>query len=764
MNFLKCAILIAVSYCFSVSSNAQFIQVDDTFTAQQLIEDILINSPCANATNFSVSGGNFGSQQSFGYFTNGGSGFPFADGIVLSTGKAVSAVGPNSGILSEGSTSWLGDADLAQALGVNNTVNATIIEFDFLPLTNKISFDYIFSSEQYLSNPTSNQCRFTDGFAFLLKEAAGTDPYQNLALIPGTSIPVSVNTVRGSGTICQSANELYFGGFNSSNHPTNFNGQTTIMKAQATVNPGTLYHIKLVIADQGNNLYDSAIFLGGGSFDVGTNLGPDRLLATNNPICANETFDIQTNVSGTNAYKWFKDGVEIPTETNSNLVVSSPGTYSVEITLGGTTCISTGSIVIEYAALPALTASIVQCDENQDGTTLFNLTILNSIITNSDPSFGPIAYYENLFDAQNQFTNNAVVNPSSYLSNTKTIYASSMNSFGCLAVVTISLQVSNNSFPNIVDFESCDLDANVDGFYAFQLSDIDSKVLTGLPSGLTVNYYPSYNDALLQTNILPASYINVTQFISRIYAKILDGTDCYGIQPVDLYVNSNSPPNFEDEEVYLCDNTPLPVAIATNFFSYNWSNGDTNFSTEFAAAGEYTVTVTNSDGCEATKKFTAIAGGAPTITSVTVNDFQGDANSVTVNAVGLGTWEYSLDGINYQNSATFYNVSSGAYLVYVRDQYQCGEDTDEIVVLNYPTFFTPNDDTYNDVWKITNIEYFSNTTIRIYDRFGKLLKQIAPQNGWDGIYNGTKLPSDDYWFVLEGPNGKTITGHFTLKR
>jgi gliding motility-associated-like protein len=123
-----------------------------------------------------------------------------------------------------------------------------------------------------------------------------------------------------------------------------------------------------------------------------------------------------------------------------------------------------------------------------------------------------------------------------------------------------------------------------------------------------------------------------------------------------------------------------------------------------------------------------------------------------------------LDGINYQNSATFYNVSSGAYLVYVRDQYQCGEDTDEIVVLNYPTFFTPNDDTYNDVWKITNIEYFSNTTIRIYDRFGRLLKQIAPQNGWDGIYNGTKLPSDDYWFVLEGPNGKTITGHFTLKR
>jgi hypothetical protein len=224
---------------------------------------------------------------------------------------------------------------------------------------------------------------------------------------------------------------------------------------------------------------------------------------------------------------------------------------------------------VEYAPLAASTASIVQCDENQDGTTLFNLTTLNSIITNNDPSFGSITYYENLVDAQNQITNNAIATPSSYLSNTKTIYASLTNSFGCLTVVTISLQVSNNSFPNVIDFESCDLDANVDGFYAFQLSDIDSTVLAGLPVGLTVNYYPSYNDALLQTNILPSTYINETQYISRIYAKIINGSDCYGIQAVDLYVNSNSPPNFEDEEIYICDDIPLTVSIATTFFSYN---------------------------------------------------------------------------------------------------------------------------------------------------------------------------------------------------
>jgi gliding motility-associated-like protein len=765
MKFLKCAILIAVSYCFSVSTNAQYIQVNDTYTAQQLVEDVLINSPCANATNFSVSGGNFGSQQSYGYFTNGSSAFPFADGIVLSTGKAVSAVGPNNGILSEGSTSWLGDSDLAQAIDVNNTVNATIIEFDFLPLTNKISFDYIFSSEQYLSNPSSNQCRFTDGFAFLLKEAAGTNPYQNLAIIPDTSIPVSVNTVRGSGTICPAANESYFGGFNSSDHPTNFNGQTTIMKAQATVVPGTLYHIKLVIADQGNNLYDSAIFLGGGSFNVGTNLGPDRLISTNNPICQGNTFDIITTEPGINSYKWFKDNIEIAGETNSILTVSTPGTYSVEITLGTSTCIAKGEIVIEYSPAPVLTnTTMVQCDEDQNGITLFNLTTLDSIITNNDTGFGPVTYYENLADAQIQNTSNSISNANSYSSSPKTIYASVSNSFGCFATATISLQISNNAFPFAVDYESCDLDDDIDGFYAFQLSDIDASVLSGLPSGLIVNYYPTYNDALLQTNILPSTYVNETQYISRIYAKIINGSDCYGIQAVDLYVNSNSPPNFEDEEIYICDEVPSTVSIATTFFSYDWSNGDNDFSTDLASPGEYTVTVTNSDGCEATKKFIAIASGDPTITSVDINDFQGDANTVTVNVEGLGTWEYSLDGINFQSGPTFNSLAPGEYQVYVRDLFKCGDDIYTFFILDYPLFFTPNDDTYNDVWKIENLDFYPNAVIRIYDRFGKLLKQIAPQNGWDGTLTGTKLPADDYWFVLELNNERTIKGHFSLKR
>lgn len=180
--------------CFTVPNIlAQNIIVDDTYTAQQLVENVLINSPCANVSNFMVSGGNFASgEKSFGYFTAGTSTFPFTNGVVLSTSRAISTPGPNATLLSEDVPGWLGDSDLNQALSISNTSNATILEFDFTPLTSLISFNYIFASEEYHD---AAPCHYSDGFAFLLKEAGSTGNYQNLALIPSTTIPVKVTTV-----------------------------------------------------------------------------------------------------------------------------------------------------------------------------------------------------------------------------------------------------------------------------------------------------------------------------------------------------------------------------------------------------------------------------------------------------------------------------------------------------------------------------------------------------------------------------------------
>ncbi|KAB1154869.1 T9SS type B sorting domain-containing protein [Flavobacterium luteum] len=762
MIFFRSIFFILIFGCLPNTTFGQYISVSDNFIAQELVENKLINSPCANVSNFSVSGGNFGSQQSFGYFTANGSSFPFDNGVVLSTGKAVSSSGPNSSILSDGDTSWLGDDDLENALGVNNSINATVLEFDFVPLSNKISFDYIFSSEQYLLNPRSSQCDFTDGFAFLLKEVGSTNAYQNLALIPNTTIPVRVNTVRGPGTICPEANETFFGGFNDTEHPTNFNGQTKIMQAQANVTSGKLYHIKLVVADQGNNLYDSAIFLGGGSFKFEKDLGPDQLIATNNPVCQNNTFPLDATESGTNSYKWFKNNIDTGI-TSPTYTVTDEGIYRVEVSLGATICKSIGEITIEYSPLPVLTNTIiVQCDDNKDGLGLFNLSKADKIITNNDSSLSTIVYYEQITDAQNQDVSKAISNPNAYESTSKTIYASVKNTFGCANVATIDLKLSNNTVPKSRDLESCDLDGKVDGFYGFDLSIATPIILAGLPSGLVVEYYETLNDALLQINVLPNTFRNTVRYQMRIYARILNGADCYGIIPLDLFVNSFE--DLPDENIVLCEKTSKKLEVDRKYIWFDWNNGSKDFFTEVSIPGTYMVTITDKNTCVATKKFTVEGSGKATITNVNTNDFQ-ESNSAIIEYLGSGDYEFSIDGIIFKDSPIFENLAPGIFTAWVKDKNGCGITSKKFYVLNYPRYFTPNGDGINDSWFIKNINVFPNSEISIYDRYGKFLYQfIGTNKGWDGKFNSVDLPSTDYWFVINIGIIKIIKGHFTLKR
>ncbi|MDR6969488.1 gliding motility-associated-like protein [Flavobacterium arsenatis] len=752
---------------FSATVSAQYITVDDNVPFEDLVRDVLIDNPCANVSNITVTSWAFGAGNSYGYFTSGTSGFPFQDGVLLTTGRATSAIGPNSNILSEGPASWPGDLDLEQALGiVGSSKNATVLEFDFLPLANKISFDYIFSSEQYLTNPSPNQCSFTDGFVFLLKEANGTDQYENLAVVPGTGIPVKTNTVRGPGTICPASNEAYFDAFNGFEHPTNYNGQTVVMKAQANVTPGVLYHIKLVVADQGNNLYDSAIFLGGGSFNIGKDLGSDRTLANGNPLCHNETYILDATETGTNTYQWFKNNTPISGATNPTYTVQDAGAYSVQITLDGTVCTSTGGpINIEYApVLNPSQATLVQCDDNNDGITVFNLLNATSQIITTDPNIMGVFYYENQNDP------NPIDNASSYTSVPKTIFAKALNEYGCFSFIEVFLEIANNNVPVPAPIEVCDGDDNQDGIHEFDLtSEVTPTITNGLPAGLTIAYYATSDDALIEANPLPNNFSNTTPVQEIIWARILNGPDCYGIIPVTLIVNTFTAPDFEDQEKYLCEGfNSITLSVPDAYESYLWNdaNASTTNRITVTSAREYTVTVTDLNGCEDTKKFIVEPSGRAEITSVEINDFAGGENSVLINYTGLGDYQFSIDGTNYQDSPLFINVPSGFYIVYVKDINGCGVKEKEIYVLDYPKFFTPNNDGFNDIWEIDYLRReHPRAKISIFDRYGKLLYSFSGQaDGWDGNFNKQPLPASDYWFNITLENNRVIKGHFSLKR
>lgn len=653
--------------------NAQNISVDESYSPQDLVEDILINSTCANVFNVSVSGGNFASgEKSYGYFDGTGTTFPFQNGIILSTGKINNAPGPNIYLSDDGGgIGWNGDSDLNDALGLSNTFNATILEFDFIPLGNKISFDYIFSSEQYLTNPSSNQCNYTDGFAFLLKRNGETN-YQNLAVVPGTNIPVKVNTVRGSGTICPPANQAYFDAFNDTNHPTNFNGQTKILKAESDVIPGETYHIKLVIADEGNYRFDSAIFLGGGSFNFGIDLGDDRLIATGNPLCPSETLTVDATQAGATGYQWFRNTNPIPGATNPTYTITSAGDYTVNIFYGTTCSPPSNTLKIEYA---------------------------ESLVINQDL------------------------------------------------------------------FTECDADTNQDGKIVFDLDVIKNQLFTNLPTDYNISFF----EIPTSTTALPTNYTNTIPNNQTIYARIMNIQGCYSDYPVNLVVNTFDT-ILADETIGLCENSILTLDAGSGFTSYEWNTDPPQFTQQITvnSGGSYEVTVTNSFNCSKTKTFTVEASGIATIEDIIINDFQ-ENNSATIqiSASSLGNYEFSLDDINYQDSNIFTNLLEGEYTVYVNDKKKCGVAKRTFYILDYPKYFTPNGDNYNDTWYIKNLRKrnLQNSTISIFDRYGKLIKQYnANTEAWDGTFNGSNLPSNDYWFTLELTNGKIIKGHFTLKR
>jgi gliding motility-associated-like protein len=761
----------------SFSALSQNVQVDSsTYTPQELIENVLINSSCIeNLVVTNVSGGDFGStDKSYGYFDANGSSFPLQRGIVLSTGKLNNVGGPNNSLSDDDAPNWAGDSDLETILNESNTLNATIIEFNFSVPANQISFDYIFASEEYQEN-NSSTCQYSDLFGFLIRKESGGD-YTNIALVPTTQTPVKVTTVHsGVSGQCPPINEAYFGSWNSNSAPINFNGQTAVLTATANIIPDEIYHVKLVIADEQNFRYDSAVFLEAGSFRLGTNLGTDRLRATGNSLCGNETITLSAFQTNVLSYKWFKNGNLLSASTASDYEVYSEGVYNVEVLLDNG-CISYGSIQIEYSPLPvAVDSSLVQCDTDGvfDGLTTFNLTEINETLINNIPN-RELKFYTSLTSAQNSINdvNGTAFNNSS---NPQIVYAQLIDTASnCFDIAELTLSVSTSTANDAV-LEYCDSDGTEDGFYNFTLSDANADVLSSLPSTFTLNYYETYQDALLEVNPLAANYTNTTPYNQTIFARVENGNDCHGINRVELIVHKLPQIVTEEQRQYCLNSFPGTITLDsgiingfTPVLSYDWSTGETTSQIQVNMPGIYTVNVTNANGCSKLRTITVVPSNIATFDSVEIIDGV-ENNTVTIFVSGEGEYEYALDNefAGYQDSNLFSGVKSGFHTVYVRDKNDCGTVEKNIAVIGFPKFFTPNGDGYNDTWHVDAINTPNqvNSEIYIFDRFGKLIIKLSPSSaGWDGTFNGVNTPSSDYWFYIKLQNNKVFRGHFSLRR
>ena len=472
---------------------------------------------------------------------------------------------------------------------------------------------------------------------------------------------------------------------------------------------------------------------------------------------------------------------EAQTNTNplsSPYYNSNPFNYQIFVRLQNnlkTDCFDTTEFTVNVYAIPqALNANLIQCDEDgtNDGLTTFNLSEANATLSGASPD-RTIRFYLTFDNAENS-TDEITAAGFTNTSNPQTLYAQVIDdNSGCFNISELTLDVSLTSGLD-ASLTTCDDDGIEDGFALFNLSTATPTILSGLPADYNLEYYETYQDALLEQNSLGQNFTNTIAYNQTIFARIENNNQCYGVNELNLSVFELPQLDQGDETFFCIDSNSPPVFIDSGIignpsdFSFLWSSGQTSDEIEISQGGTYTVTVTNANGCTQTKSITIVNSNIATIENIEINDVSAN-NTVTVIATGEGDYEYALDDVlgPYQDDNTFYNVTPGFHTVYVRDKNNCGIADQIISVIGFPNFFTPNDDGYNDSWHVYGINTPSQAGSKIYifDRYGKLLKELSYNSlGWDGTYNGNPMPTSDYWFYIELNDNRIFRGHFTLKR
>ncbi|MBQ4822397.1 T9SS type B sorting domain-containing protein [Aquimarina sp. MMG016] len=287
---------------------------------------------------------------------------------------------------------------------------------------------------------------------------------------------------------------------------------------------------------------------------------------------------------------------------------------------------------------------------------------------------------------------------------------------------------------------------------------VEQIISVSVPDGIIVNWYDSDSGGtIVQSN--STSY--QTSIPGTYYAEAISVLgDCVSSSRTAVSISVFEPPIVEDQELLFCSETQIILEAGISNVTYAWSTGETTSEITVDNPGEYTVQVTDANGCSSIKEITLIENPIPVIANIAINE-----DTVTIITANTGNFEYSLDGIVYQDNAVFTNLEAGLYTGYVRATGNCGIATQEFIVLDIPKYFTPNQDGVHDFWNIGGIENYPGASVYIFDRVGKLLKQVVPNDeGWNGTYLGRLMPSSEYWFSIDLKNGTIMKGHFSLIR
>lgn len=742
---LRLFLVSTVAILFGTSAFSQ-ITVANTQTPAQLVQNVLLGFG-VTASNISVNGTPLNSTNIQGnatFFDAAGTTFPIQNGVLLTTGNGVAAIGPNgSGSFTNNNpaTPNVSTDPHLNAIANASPTNGIVLEFDFVPSGDTISFNYMFGSDEY---PEFSPSTFNDAFGFFLWGPGISGPYtlagypaggQNLAIIPGTTIPVTINNL-GPGAGQYPAfytNNLAGAAYGTA---VQYDGLTTVLSANATVQCNQTYHIKLAICNVGDQSYDSGVFLQANSFSseaievaVATVSGDTTVLegCTTADLMfvrpqsqIGDTLIVNYDITGTATM-----GTDYPALQNP--ITFLPGQDTIILTIDP---IADGiPDNLEYITITATTITICG-DTIVSSGTLYIVDTVNITINEPDPtvlcandsvpitvsSTGGAAPYSYTWNDVNNQTGASVFlsSPMGTLTGSTDYIVTVTDACGYTNTDTVTITLNQTlSVDTTISYPSaaCEPTGAVSAF---------TSGMTGVPfyqwNGPGANN-PNFIDATVWEDLSPGWY----------YFSVTDNV-CQAFDSV--FVDVEPPPVASFSATPEAGCTPLEVIFTNtsqNAVNYQWNFDGVAVSTTSTAP--QTQTFTNSG---LISLIAIDAGGCS------------DTAYATVTVTSCGCTDPLAQ--NYDPNA-------------VIDDGSCLYPQPTIYV---PNVFTPNGDTQNDTFFIT-LENATDLEFTIFNRWGNVVYEAQGlTSAWNGYIEGGNFAQDGTYFVkyiVTGIDGALHEGH-----
>jgi gliding motility-associated-like protein len=499
----------------------------------------------------------------------------------------------------------------------------------------------------------------------------------------------------------------------------------------------------------------------------------------NRTVCSATSVDftVATTPGVVVAYQWFKGTTLIPGATSATYTIASStpsdtGSYTCVVTVPSCGPITSTVSVLTVNQAPAIVTQPVNQNICVGETSTFTVvaTGTNLIykwfkVGNSTPVFTSSTY---------DISNAAVPDSGSYYCE---ITSSSCPPITTNTVILTVRPLPTASISEEIPSTICEGESTQVRFSGTPGVVVIYTINGGTPETITLN--TSGVDTFLSTGILDETtvyeLVSVTYQGPNACSQNLTGSATITVNPL---------PTVTIEDGFICID-PVTSAVTRVYkldtqlneadFTFEWfnTNGAIPFETksyyEAQAVGQYGVTITDIiTGCESPAFANVDSSSPPTDFTYEVNGFFADNPTVIITAIPIGDYEYQLNYGPFQSSNVFDNIAAGSHTISVRDPEACDILTKDVLIIDFPKYFTPNGDGINDTWTIPSITSMSSTKIHIFDRFGKLIKEMTASGiGWDGTYNGQLLPATDYWFTInyqEAGINKEFRSHFAMKR